>query len=48
MEAVSSVQHKDKMADGSGSPYGRGTKTMFLCEVIGLMLSPKKQETSIA
>ena len=65
MEAASSVQHKDKMVDGSGSlpprscvvanlliflkkNYGRGTKTIFLCEVIKPVLSPKKQEKSIA
>ena len=28
--------------------YGRGTKTIFLWEVIRPMLSPKKQEKSIA
>ena len=71
MEAASSVQEKDKMADGSGFPSplpclvssllifegkrwvlsdkncGKGTKILFLSEVISPILSPKKQEKLI-
>ena len=71
MEAASSVQEKDKMADGSGFPSplpcvvsnllifegkrwvlsdkncGKGTKILFLSEVISPILLPKKQEKLI-
>ena len=68
VEAASSVQEKDKMADGSGFPSplhcfdsnlqifewvisdkncGKGTKILFLSEVISPILLPKKQEKLI-
>ena len=71
METASSVQEKDKMADGSGFPSpvpcvfsnllifegkrwviadkncGKGTKMIFLSEVISPILSRKEQEKLI-